>query len=99
MQRVPQQQWIADGDVASGAPLHLQNARFPGMCLDADATNGGNGTQLQLWQCNGSPQQTWYFRGGPPYPGWSYQNGMNWPNGRCLDADVNAGWDGTKVQL
>ena len=29
-------------------------------CLDADLnTIGGNGTKVQLWDCNGQPQQNW----------------------------------------
>ncbi|WP_037604476.1 RICIN domain-containing protein [Streptacidiphilus rugosus] len=64
-----------------------------GQCLDADATNGGNGTRVQAWACNGSTQQEWY----------SYSDGslesVRFP-GMCLDADTNgAGNNGTKVQL
>jgi len=64
-----------------------------GQCLDADATNGGNGTRVQVWACNGSSQQAWY----------STDDGFL-INGRfqsmCLDADLNGGGNnGTVLQL
>lgn len=31
-----------------------------GRCIDADLnTIGGNGTRVQLWDCNSQPQQDW----------------------------------------
>ncbi|MFI1017344.1 RICIN domain-containing protein [Streptomyces sp. NPDC020965] len=63
-------------------------------CLDADINGGGgNGNRVQVWTCNGLPQQRWF----------SADNGMLM-NGRfpgmCLDADVNGGGlNGTRLQL
>jgi hypothetical protein len=54
------------------------------MCLDADANNGANGARVQLWQCNGSLQQTW--RAGSNYGGAYFRNSKF---GKCLDADLN----------
>ncbi|MEV0618253.1 RICIN domain-containing protein [Nonomuraea sp. NPDC050404] len=31
------------------------------MCLDADKWVTGNGAKVQVWACNGSPQQTWWM--------------------------------------
>jgi hypothetical protein len=64
-----------------------------GRCLDADRnTTGGNGTKVQLWDCNGKPQQMWTSQ-----PDGTLVN--RW-SGRCLDADRSTtGGNGTKVQL
>ncbi|WP_088994617.1 RICIN domain-containing protein [Micromonospora echinaurantiaca] len=69
-----------------------------GKCLDADATNGSNGTKVQLWDCHGGKNQRWYT--------WSnMRTGIaELRNGRfgnmCLDSDnsrpIN---NGLKVQL
>lgn len=68
---------------------------FNGRCLDGDLnTINGNGTKVQLWDCNASVQQSWIRN----------RNGNNeftiQFNGRCLDADLNTiGGNGTRVQL
>ncbi len=92
-----QQQWRYEGDLrTTGALIH--SVRWPSMCLDADTnTIGANGGKVQLWMCNGFAQQRWYYRSDAAAS--AYQNGWNAPYGRCLDADANAGWDGTTVQL
>jgi hypothetical protein len=69
---------------------------YSGRCLDADLnTIGGNGTKVQLWDCNGQSQQQWYLT---PYGGgYQIKNGRS---GRCLDADLNTiGTNGSRVQL
>ncbi|MFE4480653.1 MULTISPECIES: RICIN domain-containing protein [Streptomycetaceae] len=64
-----------------------------GQCLDADATNGGNGTRVQVWGCNGTAQQEWFLS-----TDGSLEN-VRFP-GMCLDADTNGGGgNGTRVQL
>jgi hypothetical protein len=67
-----------------------------GRCLDADAnTIGGNGTKVQLWDCNGQSQQYWALT--PSGQGYQIKNLRS---GRCLDADTNtAGHNGGRVQL
>lgn len=68
---------------------------YNGRCVDADLnTIGGNGTKIQLWDCNNQLQQRWTRN--------SQGNGefsIHY-NGRCLDADLpSIGSNGTKVHL
>ncbi|MEV4740655.1 ricin-type beta-trefoil lectin domain protein [Streptomyces sp. NPDC049555] len=65
----------------------------PGQCLDADANAGGNGTKVQVWQCNKSAQQAWISWGDGSLESVRFR-------GMCLDADTNGGGrNGTRVQL
>ena len=63
-----------------------------GLCLDvagADTTNGG---RLQLWECNGGPQQDWVNSAGQLQVYGNYR--------KCLDADANEGGaNGTHIQI
>ncbi|MEV0264683.1 RICIN domain-containing protein [Streptomyces sp. NPDC050617] len=62
-------------------------------CLDVDANGGGNGTVVQIWQCNGSTQQRWYLWNNGALESYRFP-------GKCLDADLNGGGaNGTKVQI
>ncbi|GAA4038909.1 phospholipase A2 [Nonomuraea soli] len=67
-------------------------------CLDADLnTIGGNGTKVQLWDCNGQSQQFWIVTG-KDHRGYEIRNGRDVT--KCLDADLNTiGGNGTRVQL
>jgi hypothetical protein len=87
------------GDVLSTQNLALVQARgrftnaYSSRCLDADTlTINGNGTKVQLWDCSGGSNQSWYFPGdGTIRNGWS---------GRCLDADSSGGGgNGSRIQL
>jgi hypothetical protein len=71
-----------------------------GRCLDADLnTIGHNGTKVQLWDCNGSTQQHWYWVGVTDLSSVA-STVVSVKSGRCLDADLNTiGHNGTKVQL
>jgi hypothetical protein len=62
-------------------------------CLDADnGTIGGNGTRVQMWDCNGWENQQWLVFGNH-----TVQNAVS---RRCLDGDtVTLPANGTKVQL
>ncbi|MFD7660825.1 RICIN domain-containing protein [Actinosynnema sp. NPDC059797] len=61
-------------------------------CLDADSNNGENGTRVQVWRCNGQPQQVWVAEGGQ-------LRNERFP-GMCLDADTTTGGaNGTRLQL
>ncbi|GAA4605502.1 putative heme/steroid binding protein [Actinoplanes octamycinicus] len=73
-------------------PFQRVHVGFNNKCLDADVnTIWTNGTKVQLWDCNGSPQQLWWREGNTIHVGY---------NGKCLDADFNNIWNnGTKVQL
>ncbi len=77
-----------------GATFHLRSGYGGGgECLDADANAGGNGTKVQSWACNDSPQQTWIYTGERSLVNAKFP-------AMCLDADTNGGGrDGTKVQL
>ncbi|MFD0568033.1 RICIN domain-containing protein [Kitasatospora gansuensis] len=61
-------------------------------CLDADlGTINGNGTKVQLWDCNGWDNQIWI---------WNGTTLQTLKNNRVLDADANTiPRDGTRVQL
>ncbi|GAA3721379.1 hypothetical protein GCM10022224_103690 [Nonomuraea antimicrobica] len=64
-------------------------------CLDADFFGGGNRTRVQVWTCNGSPQQQWIERSGNPA---SSLESVRF-RGMCLDADFFGGGNATVVQL
>jgi hypothetical protein len=50
-----------------------------------------------VWDCNGSPQQTWDFYQNPATGAYYF---INHAGAKCLDADLNSiGRDGTKVQV
>jgi hypothetical protein len=62
-------------------------------CLDADTNGTGNGTKVQVWECNQTSQQLWYVHSDRTVE--SFRN-----PGMCLDADSNAqGRNGAKLQL
>ncbi|MFE2474979.1 ricin-type beta-trefoil lectin domain protein [Streptomyces sp. NPDC059389] len=62
-------------------------------CLDVDANGGGNGTVVQVWQCNGTTQQRWYLWNNGALESYRFP-------GKCLDADLGGGGNnGTKVQI
>lgn len=64
-----------------------------GKCLDADnGTIGGNGTRVQMWDCNGWDNQQWLL--------FSNHTIQNASSRRCLDGDTRTlPANGTKVQL
>jgi opacity protein-like surface antigen len=70
----------------------IHNAFF-GRCLDADTGSiSGNGTKVQLWDCNGWNNQSWDLL-------WDGTI-RSMASGRCLDADTGSiSGNGTKVQL
>jgi hypothetical protein len=62
-----------------------------GKCLDVDAPQmRNNGGKVQVWDCNGQPQQQWSFRG----------NALVNGGGKCLDVDApQMRNNGGKVQV
>ncbi|MEU9128402.1 RICIN domain-containing protein [Kitasatospora sp. NPDC048540] len=74
--------------------IHSLYSKTPGQCLDVDIWGkGANGSKIQTWTCNNSPQQEWIY--------WSDGSleSVKFP-GMCLDADTNGnGKDGNLVQL
>jgi cell wall-associated NlpC family hydrolase len=61
-------------------------------CLDVVGGGTANGTGIQLYDCNGSPQQHWVY--------WQGQLEVYGNYGKCLDADSTAGGaNGTRIQI
>jgi hypothetical protein len=94
-----QQQWRMQFVRSSGTRLlwDIQVQRS-GKCLDIDLSRiHDNGVRAQQWDCNNGDNQLWYF-GASNAPGW--QQLINVASGKCLDADISAGFiaNGTSVQ-
>ena len=62
-----------------------------GRCLDIDGDGTANGTQVELWDCNGVGGQQWVQQA----------NGslLNPQSGRCLDSPSGATGNGTRLQI
>ncbi|MFD3943887.1 ricin-type beta-trefoil lectin domain protein [Streptomyces sp. NPDC058579] len=60
-----------------------------GKCLDVAGSQTANGTQVQLYTCNGTAAQRWTLPG----------DGTVRALGKCLDVDAASTEPGTKVQL
>jgi hypothetical protein len=59
--------------------------------VDVPGASTTNGTQLQLWDCNGQTNQQWNINSNGTIAG--VQSGL------CLDASGAATTNGTKIQL
>ncbi|MFH8480509.1 ThuA domain-containing protein [Streptomyces sp. NPDC018055] len=62
-----------------------------GKCVDVANGSSADGTQIQLWTCNGSAAQKWV-----PQPDGTLKNPSS---GKCLDASGVSSADGTKLHL
>jgi glucosylceramidase len=62
---------------------------FGGACVDVAGANPADGTQVQLWGCNGTTAQQWTRPG----------DGTVRALGKCLDVSAGSTSDGAKVQL
>src|SRR5439155_5029186 len=62
---------------------------FGGKCVDVAATNSANGTQVQLFACNGGGAQQWTVG----------DDRTIRALGKCLDVAGASGTNGTKVQI
>jgi hypothetical protein len=84
---------------APNSVIKIWNGHAPYRCLDADtATIAENGTRIQLWDCNGQPQQRWLVFA-YPVTGAIGLVSMHAPY-RVLDLDVHsAGRNSGRVQL
>ncbi|MGW7282792.1 PQQ-dependent sugar dehydrogenase, partial [Streptomyces sp. NPDC054844] len=60
-----------------------------GTCLDVDDAGTADGTQVQVWTCNGSAAQDWTVAG----------DGTLKALGKCLDVSGGGSADGTRIQL
>jgi chitinase len=68
----------------NGTPIH----GFGGKCVDVAGANSADGTQVQLFTCNGTNAQSWTHTGS------TYQ-----ALGKCLDVQGAGTANGTRVQL
>jgi type 1 glutamine amidotransferase len=88
-----------DGDQVSFRSIRLATAGtgsgtgeikgVNGKCLDVADGGTADGTQVQLWSCNGSAAQRWTVPG----------DGTVRALGKCLDVSGGGSADGTKIQL
>ncbi|WP_255951043.1 arabinofuranosidase catalytic domain-containing protein [Streptomyces odontomachi] len=62
-----------------------------GRCLDINGNGTANGTQVELWDCNGVGGQVWQQR--------SDGSLYNPQSGRCLDSPSGATANGTRLQI
>ncbi|MGV9268297.1 ricin-type beta-trefoil lectin domain protein [Kitasatospora sp. NPDC003701] len=86
----PQQLVVDYVRVTSGAaPTGGTLTGLAGKCLDVAAAATANGTQVQLYTCNGTAAQRWTVG----------SDGTVRALGKCLDVNAGAAADGTKVQL
>ncbi|WND33162.1 ThuA domain-containing protein [Streptomyces sp. BB1-1-1] len=60
-----------------------------GKCLDVDNSGTADGTEVQVWTCNGSAAQDWTVAG----------DGTLKALGKCLDVSGGGSADGTRIQL
>ncbi|GAA5206653.1 ThuA domain-containing protein [Streptomyces thinghirensis] len=60
-----------------------------GKCLDVDNSGTADGTEVQVWTCNGSAAQEWTVAG----------DGTLKALGKCLDVSGGGSADGTRIQL
>jgi hypothetical protein len=60
--------------------------------MDAANSGTGNGTRIQLFDCNGSPAQQWYWNS-------ASRSLVNPMSQRCLDDPSSSTTDGTQLQL
>ncbi|MGC9670076.1 ricin-type beta-trefoil lectin domain protein [Planosporangium sp. 12N6] len=63
---------------------------YGGKCVDVAGANSANGTQVQLYTCNGTGAQAWSV---------GNSDGSIQTLGKCLDVTAAGTADGTKVQL
>ncbi|GAB2670523.1 ricin-type beta-trefoil lectin domain protein [Kribbella swartbergensis] len=73
------------GSSSGGTPI----TGLAGKCVDVAAANTADGTQVQLYDCNGTNAQQWTRPG----------DGTIRALGKCLDVNAGSVADGAKVQL
>ncbi|MFF9340576.1 MULTISPECIES: ricin-type beta-trefoil lectin domain protein [unclassified Streptomyces] len=78
--------------LSAGTPAEAASGRITGIggkCVDVAGANPGNGTTVQLYDCNGTAAQTWDVGA----------DGTIKALGKCLDVASGGTADGTRVQL
>ncbi|NUR61638.1 MAG: galactosylceramidase [Catenulispora sp.] len=75
----------------SGTHLGPITSGIAGKCVDDNSGSTADGTHVQLWDCNNSAAQTWYWANGQVQLGGS--------GGKCLDVTSGGTSNGTLVEL
>jgi hypothetical protein len=68
-----------------------QSLRALGKCMDLTSAGTANGTQVQLYDCNGTGAQKWQARADGSL--------VNPQSGRCVDATGPSSANGTRLQI
>ncbi|HEX4702505.1 MAG TPA: ricin-type beta-trefoil lectin domain protein [Pseudonocardiaceae bacterium] len=89
-QQVIQQVGVTPSGGTTGGAVHAVGAA---RCLDVPGSSTTPGTQLQIWDCNGGPNQIWTRTSANQLTVYSGSNQM------CLDAFNNQTTPGTKVEI
>jgi hypothetical protein len=79
---------------ASFTPMDHYGAS--GYCIDDPDNSTTNGELIQLWQCNGNPQQS-LTAASSPYATNAYE--LRFANGKCIDDPGDSNHDGTRLQI
>jgi hypothetical protein len=86
-------------ELLGGGPQPGPTSRFvsaaSGKCLDVNASGTADGTQIQIYGCNGTGAQSFEVRDA----GGGKVNLVNSSSGKCVDINGSGSADGTKVQL
>jgi hypothetical protein len=83
--------WGGSGGGGGGGSTGAVHAVGAGKCLDVTGASQANGTQAEIWDCNGGSNQTWTHTSG---------NQLTVYGGaKCLDAYNNQVTPGTKVEI
>ena len=83
---------LGAGMLMSAAPAQAATGTITGLagkCADVAAANSADGTQVQLYDCNGSGAQQWTRS----------SDGTVRALGKCLDVNAGSVADGARVQL
>ena len=77
----------------TGSGVHLGpiTSGIAGKCVDDNNGSTADGTHVQLWDCNNTAAQTWYWANG--------QVQLGGPGGKCLDVTGAGTSNGTLVEL
>jgi hypothetical protein len=70
-------------------------SRLSGKCMDVDTSGKANGTNIQLYSCNGTGAQSFVLRDS----GNGSVNLVNTNSNKCVDVSASGTADGTNVQL
>ncbi|MFI1993832.1 ricin-type beta-trefoil lectin domain protein [Actinoplanes sp. NPDC020271] len=81
--------WAGAGDAGTTPSRSGQIIGYGGKCVDVPGASTVNGTQVQLYTCNGSSAQTWT----------AGSDGTLRALGKCLDVNAASSANGTKVQI